>query len=482
MGAVASTNIVTDGLVACWDAGNRRCGTPSDGGTWNSLGVSAPAVLDNDAGFADVNMGVIALDGTDEKVTVSNTTNIDGDGGFTFDIWLYFLDMDSAKYTVFSLYNSGGGAGEEFAFWIMDKDQHNYSIRCGKRTTTGGVGTNRRSNDAAAELSANIGKWANWTFTYDGVDASDYSSYKIYYNGEEKDDGTMGGAGNGGEENATRWGLDRNGYGAFEGYIGRVALYNKELTAAQILQNHEATKSRFEPRITTDGLFASWDAGDPSSYWESDSDPAGTTIKDTANNYDGTFVNNGSGGDISFDSANGGSLVFDATSDYVEIPTLPDYSGTARSAIIWLAMDSWDTDWSTVSTPFQSAADQFCVSFGQANGNMYWRSANSGSNFDKYLTPTSTPSAESWHCWAVTINASDEIVAMYHNGESKSSGTGGAFEIKNRTTIGCRINTDNTTIQNPLAGKIGSVRLYTKTLSDAEVMNNYQKTKGRFGH
>ena len=183
MGAVASTNIVTDGLVACWDAGNRRCGTPSDGGTWNSLGVSAPAVLDNDAGFADVNMGVIALDGTDEKVTVSNTTNIDGDGGFTFDIWLYFLDMDSAKYTVFSLYNSGGGAGEEFAFWIMDKDQHNYSIRCGKRTTTGGVGTNRRSNDAAAELSANIGKWANWTFTYDGVDSAVYSSYKIYYNG-----------------------------------------------------------------------------------------------------------------------------------------------------------------------------------------------------------------------------------------------------------------------------------------------------------
>jgi len=89
MGA-GSNNIVTDGLVCCWDGGNRRCGTPSDGGTWNSLGANAPAVLANDAGFADVNMGGIALDGTDEKVTVANTTNIDGDGGFTFDIWLYF--------------------------------------------------------------------------------------------------------------------------------------------------------------------------------------------------------------------------------------------------------------------------------------------------------------------------------------------------------------------------------------------------------
>tara|TARA_B100001123_G_scaffold82724_2_gene94320 strand:- start:15436 stop:16857 length:1422 start_codon:yes stop_codon:yes gene_type:complete len=473
MGAVASTNIVTDGLVACWDAGNRRCGTPSDGGTWNSLGVSAPAVLDNDAGFADVNMGVIALDGTDEKVTVANTTDIDGDGGFTFDIWLYFLDMDSAKYTVFSLYNSGGGAGEEFTFWIMDKDQHNYSVRCGKRTTTGGVGTNRRSNDAAAELSANIGKWANWTFTYSGGDSAVYSSYKIYYNGEEKDDGTMGGAGNGGEENATRWGLDRNGSGAFEGYIGRVALYNKELTAAQILQNYEATKPRFAPRITTDGLFASWDAGDPNSY------SGGTTLKDTANNYDGTFVNNGSGGDISFDSANGGSLVFDGSDDYVNITTLPDYSGTARSAIIWFSVDDMDGG---VYTPFQSAADQFCVSFGQyETGGTVWmafRSENSGSNYTYGVSTTVSDGV--WTCWAVTINASDEIVAVYQNGDSKSLTAGHGFTIKTGTTIGCRL--DGSTIQNDLDGKIGSVRLYTKTLSAAEIMDNYQKTKGRFGH
>ena len=172
--------------------------------------------------------------------------------------------------------------------------------------------------------------------------------------------------------------------------------------------------------------------------------------------------------------------MFDGSDDYVNITTLPDYSGTARSAIIWLAMDSWSTGWSTVSTPFQSAADQFCVSFGQGNGNMYWRSENSGSNNDKYVTPSSPPSAEAWHCWAVTINASDEIVAMYHNGESKSSGTGAAFTIKTGTTIGCRL--DGSTIQNDLDGKIGSVRLYTKTLSDAEVMDNYQKTKGRFGH
>ena len=102
MGLVHHPNVVTDGLVCCWDAGNRRCGTPSAGGTWTGLGVNAPATLVNQAEFADISLGAILLDGTDDKVTVANTTDIDGAGGFTFDIWLYFLGMDSSKYTVFS--------------------------------------------------------------------------------------------------------------------------------------------------------------------------------------------------------------------------------------------------------------------------------------------------------------------------------------------------------------------------------------------
>ena len=164
----------------------------------------------------------------------------------------------------------------------------------------------------------------------------------------------------------------------WNGYLALAHIYNRALSADEVSQNYESLKPRFEPRITKSGMFANWDAGDPESY------NGGTIWKDTANHYDGTFVNNGSGGDISFDSANGGSLVFDGSDDYVNITTLPDYSGTARSAIIWLAMDSWSTDWSTVSTPFQSATDQFCVSFGQGNNSMYWRSRNTniGSSTD----------------------------------------------------------------------------------------------------
>ena len=36
MGAVASTNIVTDALVGCWDAGN-RISYPGAGTTWTDV-------------------------------------------------------------------------------------------------------------------------------------------------------------------------------------------------------------------------------------------------------------------------------------------------------------------------------------------------------------------------------------------------------------------------------------------------------------
>ena len=41
---------------------------------------------------------------------------------------------------------------------------------------------------------------------------------------------------------------------------------------------------------------------------------------------------------------------------------------------------------------------------------------------------------------------------------------------------------NNTTVEGSWNGKIGTVRLYTKTLSAAEILDNYNKTKARFGH
>ena len=64
------------------------------------------------------------------------------------------------------------------------------------------------------------------------------------------------------------------------------------------------------PRIVTDGLVFCVDAANKRSY-----PGVGTTWTDlTANKNNGTLTNG-----PTFDSANGGSIVFDGTNDYVDL-------------------------------------------------------------------------------------------------------------------------------------------------------------------
>ena len=484
MGA-GSNNIVADGLVCCWDGGNRRCGTPSAGGSWTGLGVNAPATLVNQAEFADISLGAILLDGTDDKVTVANTTDIDGAGGFTFDIWLYFLGMDSSsKYTVFSLHNSGGGAGEEFAFWIMDLATHAYTVRAGKRTTTGGVGTNRRSNDPALQPSANVGKWANWTFTYSGGDSAVYSSYKIYYNGEEKDDGTMGGPGNDGSANANRWGLDSNDYGDFDGYIGRVALYNKELTDAEIKQNYEVTKTRFDPRIAKRGMNLNFDAGDPASY------PGGTSWKDTANGLSTTFHNMDAS---NFNSSNGGYFAFDGTDEYMSVLNSPLFQGAIADQGTFAA-------WFNIDEAGDDADPNIAIWGAGRNGSkMTWTMAQFDSSkkplFGAYLggswsdigVADTALSYDTWYYVVFTWDKANTQVKSYVNGALDDTDTTSSASITTSTAgwLGIGASLYNTTNRNTpynfLPGFIGVLQLYDSVLSAAEIMDNFQKTRGRFG-
>lgn len=88
--------------------------------------------------------------------------------------------------------------------------------------------------------------------------------------------------------------------------IGQAMVYNRALSAAEVLQNYNATKTRFEPSIVTSGLILNLDAGNPSSYSGS-----GTTWTDlSGNGYNSelinspTFVSNGNKSYFNFTGSN----------------------------------------------------------------------------------------------------------------------------------------------------------------------------------
>ena len=458
MGTSYNTNVVIDGLVGCWDAGNRRS-YPGAGTTWTAPVGGIKGTLENEdddaLNFNSFKGGYLEFDGTDGRVDCGDA-GVDNDlivdwGELTVCVWALAIQGSQSSYGLVYL-------GNPFEFSIAPPAHQRFIWATIDGTSlTADVGC----------MDPYWGKWAHYAVRW--VTGTD--NYRLYINGEVIKTGTFNDTHISPGSNPPLYFAYRGTGKCLEGNIGSVYIYDRALSDDEIKQNYEATKNRFLPRITKSGMFDNWEAGDPQSY------NGGQTWTDTANGFTGA-LNNGGDGSLTFDPANGGSLEFDGTDDRIGPITLPgDYSSTARSVIVWVAVDIY-TSGSAEWTILNSAADKFSVSMGQSNysGGFLFRSAVTNTSTYRGGFSTSGLVDGSWQCFAFTINASNEIVAMYHNGESKSNTISNAMNLQSATYIG------SSSSGGYMLGNIGTVRFYTKTLSAAEVLDNYQKTKARFGH
>ena len=462
MGTVYNTNIVTDGLIGCWDAANKRS-YPGAGTTWTDLAGSNSATLVNDATFADVSLGAIAFDGTNDSVTVPI---IDGQNGFSFSIWLYFLAVPTDNYTTFSIYNGGGA---EFMFYIMETSAHTTSYMLGIRGA--GTGNTLTSTNKAYQPSSNLGKWVHYCATYNGGGATTVGNYKVYFNGQVTDINLVENFGGAGNQDPMKWGQDAAGAGDLNGYMGHIAFYNRPLSVDEVKQNYEATKSRFLPRITKSGLELNLDAGDPASY------VGGTTWKDTANGYNATLVN------TIYSSEGGGSMDLDGTDDSVTISSnaAGDFSMKGWSILtyeFWIKRTD-TTGWGRLLYESTQNLGGFLVG-----------PAFSGSNYYAYIDTDDGSSmgyvggwgsTTDWIHLVTTYDGSN--VVTYRNGVQvgTQSLTG---DIKNTSGSygGVVFGRTNHGGSDWFDGRVATIRVYQAALSAAEIMDNYQKTKARFGH
>ena len=88
------------------------------------------------------------------------------------------------------------------------------------------------------------------------------------------------------------------------------------------------------------------------------------------------------------------------------------------------------------------------------------------------------PSAGTWFCTAIVINGLS--VTGYLNGVQDYTGSYTAFTTQDFAVLGRHGNLTGTTTPYYYNGKIGQVLVYNKALTAAEVLNNYNTTKGRF--
>ena len=214
--------------------------------------------------------------------------------------------------------------------------------------------------------------------------------------------------------------------------------------------------TKYSPKMVTDGLVLSLDAANTKSYPKS-----GTTWTDLSGNSNTGTLTNGP----TFSAGNMGSIVFDGTNDYVNISSLI----TGNQSFSWGA---WINPTAT-GTP---------VLFGNVSNGLamlsYWDSANNKVRVGTYgndrLTSGTAIPPSTWGYTFWTWNGT--TLTSYTNGIADGTATGFSFNISNLyTTIGNSVNSQYFT------GRIAQTLVYNRALSTAEVLQNYNITKNRFG-
>ena len=232
MGTSYNPRIVTDGLVLCLDAANKRS-YPGSGSTWNDLSgrgnhftLSGPVFSENNAS-SYFEFG----DDQGDYAYRSTTDVIGGLTDITVDMWILITTLQSE--IVFLSYATSSASNEFLLFKDGGNIRHFYS--------------NFSVNAALSTSYYNTGNWINLVFRRNNSTAN-YS-----FDGIQR--ASMAGAGGDtidtggtlvfGQEQDSPGGGFVNSQD-FPGYINSLKIYNRYLSNEEITQNYLATKGRFQ--------------------------------------------------------------------------------------------------------------------------------------------------------------------------------------------------------------------------------------------
>lgn len=216
MGTNVRQNIVTNGLVLYLDAGSRMS-YPGSGTTWSDLsGNRNSGTLNNSPTFNTDNQGNIALNGTNQWISFGSVINTNS--AFTLEFWA--LSSTDASPTLFS------------------------------GTTASGYLQIRMNSTSVSLVNSNIAELGNFGPT-SGTPVNTISQIVVtktgtscvcYTNGSQK--GTLTVTPTFTTTNTTI-GISAFNTEFFTGRIYKFQYYNRVLSAQEINQNYNATKTRF---------------------------------------------------------------------------------------------------------------------------------------------------------------------------------------------------------------------------------------------
>ena len=227
-------NIITDGLVLCLDAANTKS-YPGSGTTWSDLsGNGNNGTLVNGPTFDSGNNGSIVFDGVNDYITTG--TNL-SDNNFPNNV-----------YTLVCWFNwNGTVGGSDGRAYLLQNGGSNFplSLEINSRDfTPARFATWEHTTNGSSHRNSSVNVDTNRWYCF-VVSKGISNTIKMFVDGDEIFSTTSIG-GSLLPFSGVRIGTHRfTNNRWFGGNIAQVSIYNRALTASEILQNYKATKSRY---------------------------------------------------------------------------------------------------------------------------------------------------------------------------------------------------------------------------------------------
>ena len=229
-----TTDIIADGLVFNMDAANRASTIPSTSTdkAFNTIDTTVSGSFTNDTFYDSSTISpTFAFDGVQDFIDLSSLTSYSSNDPHTYSAWIKGTLSSGGAYK-WILNNGAAGTGTSL---IVYSSKIGFFWQGGNAAKQGSI---TLSNDT----------WYNLTICYHGSSLT----YDMYVNGalDTSSDTASATAGGG-----TTWSAGNSNprYGAWfndnydwNGNIGPLQVYNRALSANEVLHNYNALKSRFE--------------------------------------------------------------------------------------------------------------------------------------------------------------------------------------------------------------------------------------------
>jgi hypothetical protein len=464
-------DVVKNGLVLYLDAANSKS-YPGSGTNWVDLtGNGNDGTLTNGPTFSSENKGSIGFDGGDDLIEIPYTPSANITGlNLTLSCWIRASAVANSNAGAGLIVRGSGQNDGLYEMLLLPSGSKNYAF----------FRMYQVGNYWPKLTPIELNTYYHICCVYDNGTARNYINAVQEGTGSVMNSNIVGGSS--AVINKLRVGNRfSDGTARFSGRMSQVQIYNRALSSAEILENYNATKGRFDtpivinsvqPRLVTNGLVMCLDAGNRESYVSGSS-----TIFDLSGTGNHGTLNNGP----TFSSANNGSIVFDGTNDFISTTNSVNNPQTYTVAA-----------WFKTSTGGGKKIIGFESSQVGAGGNydrMLYIGANNKIYFGQYINGTvvavspSTYNDNIWHYIVGTYGSEGTTMRLYVDGVSVA--TAAASSAQNYTGWwkigGINLNSWINGVNGYYTGNIAAAHVYNRGLSASEVLQNYNALKGRFG-